>query len=420
MRIKITILIILAFFCLGAQSLKDRIIYSEVQVTNNGQPGKVKVFTLTRGFDTYYHLKGICQAYNISFSYVPSKNRVLMNKGINSMRLTIGAEPALKEYALYSSKKYFLSAEGLNYVFSGLIKGSVKLDKKSKILEIQYEAPKKPAKIKNLPQVTAVPPGNVRIIPLLQGEKFQVQRIIIDAGHGGKDPGAVGKDGLQEKTVTLDLAVRTAALIKEKLKKEVFLTRDRDVYISLQERSALANKNKGDIFVAIHANANTDRRAEGTDIYIYDAEPSDKRSGNLAIRENMEYLKSGGIKSVLSELSFKSNDNLSVLLAGNILDNIVNNVDVQSRNKNMILRAPFYVIAHANMPAVLVEVAFITNREEERKLRENEFRDSVAKAICQGVEDFISATMEMEKEDSTAVLREPVTGEYSEAGYKAP
>ncbi|MFH1074878.1 MAG: N-acetylmuramoyl-L-alanine amidase [Candidatus Firestonebacteria bacterium] len=388
---------------------------SEVKVTNNGVPGKIKVYTLSRGFDTYYHLRGLCAAYKISFSYVPAKKRVLMSKGINSMRLTVGAEPRLKEHSIYSNKKYFLSAAGLNYVFSGLMKGSVELDKRSKVLQVKYEGELKTIKEDKGQQTVKVNTENIRTIPLLKGEKFKVERIVIDAGHGGKDPGAVGKNGLQEKAVTLDIALKTAELIRGKLKKEVVLTRDRDVYISLQERIAIANRNKGDIFISIHINANTDREAEGAEIYIYDSEASDKKSSRLAIRENMDFVKTGGIKSILSELSSKSDDYLSILLAGNILDNIVSSVDVESRNKNMILRAPFYVIAHANMPAVLVEVAFITNNDDEKKLKENDFKNGVAKAICQGVEDFINATNEQEKEEILA-MREQVTDEYKKEG----
>jgi len=401
---------------MGAQTLKDKVVLSEIKVTDNGVPRKIKVYTITRGFDTYYHIKGICQAYNFSFSYVPAKKRILMSKGVNSLRLTVGKEPKLKDQSLFSENKYFLSAEGLNYVFAALVKGSVKLDKKNKVLQVKYEGDLKIKKEVKGKTVVKGSMGNIKTIPLLQGDKFKVQRIILDAGHGGKDPGAVGKDGLQEKAVTLDIALKTAALIREKLKKEVFLTRDKDVYISLQERTAIANKNKGDIFVAIHINANVDREALGTEIYIYDAEPTDKKASKLAIRENLEYLKAGGIRTILSELGSKSNDSLSILLAGNILDNIVNGVDVESRNKNMILRAPFYVIAHANMPAVLVEVAFITNKNEEKKLREDEFRNKVAKAICQGVEDFINATNEDAKEEKL-VMREPVTEEYRKEGY---
>jgi N-acetylmuramoyl-L-alanine amidase len=401
---------------MGAQSLKDKIVLSEIKVVNNGKFSKIRISTLTRGFDTYYHLKSICKVYDISFSYVPLKKRILMSKGVNSMRLTIDKEPKLKEYAIFSDNRYFLSYEGLNYVFSGLMKGTVKIDKKSKVLYVRYETDIKHKKeVKIYPEVKTNT-GRIKTIPILQGEKFKVERIVLDAGHGGKDPGAVGKSGLQEKAVTLDIAIKTAELIKQKLKKEVILTRDKDVYISLQERAAIANKNKGDIFIAIHINANIDRDAEGTEIYIYDAEASDKKSSKLAIRENMEYLKTGGIKSILSELGSKSNDYLSILLAGNILDNVVAGVEVESRNKNMILRAPFYVIAHANMPAVLLEVAFITNKDEERKLKEDDFRNSVAKAICQGVEDFINATDEDKKEE-IAAIQEQVTGEYKKEGY---
>ena len=402
-RIKTYILVLLSLFCLGARSIKDKIVFSEVRVSDNGSQRKLKVYTVTRGFDTYYHLKGLCSAYDISFSYVPAKKRILLSRGVNSFRLTIGAEPKLKNYFIFSDTKYFLSAEGLNYVFAGLMKGSVKADKKNKMLVVTYETLKKPAVTVKPVKPASIIPG-MRTIPVLKGEKFEVERIVLDAGHGGKDPGAVGKKGLQEKQVTLDVALLTAKLIKAELKKEVILTRTKDEYVSLQERVGIANKNKGDIFVSIHINANTDRDAMGTEVYIYSAEATDKKSSSLAYRENLEYKKVGGITSILAELGSKSNDYLSILLAGNVLDNIMNYVDVASRNKSMILRAPFYVIAHSDMPSVLVEVAFITNTDEERKLRESEFRNNVARAITYGIKDFINATGSPDQEIEPAAL----------------
>jgi N-acetylmuramoyl-L-alanine amidase len=389
----------MSLLCVGARNIKENVTFSEVKILDNGQPRKINVSTLTRGFDTYYHLKGICTAFDISFAYVPAKKRVLMNKGVNSMRLTVGGEPKLKEFSVYYDKKYYLSAGGLNHVFAGLMKGTVATDKKSKMLMINYTAALKPKKAIKIKPGFEIKNNNIRTIALLKGEKFKVKRIILDPGHGGKDPGAVGKNRLQEKEVTLDIALKTAELIRTKLRKEVILTRTTDEYVSLQERTAIADKHNGDLFVSIHINANIDREAEGTEVYIYDVAASDKKSGLIALRENFEFPGTGGIKSILGELGSTSNDNLSIMLAGNILDNIVNYVDVESRNKNMILRAPFYVLAHSSVPAVLLEIAFITNKDEEKKLREGDFRNSVAKAICFGLEDFIGATENPEKEE---------------------
>ena len=407
----------MSLLCVGARNIKENVTFSEVKILDNGQPRKINVSTLTRGFDTYYHLKGICTAFDISFAYVPAKKRVLMNKGVNSMRLTVGGEPKLKEFFVYYDKKYYLSAGGLNHVFAGLMKGTVATDKKSKMLMINYTAALKPKKAIKIKPGFEIKNNNIRTIALLKGEKFKVERIILDPGHGGKDPGAVGKNRLQEKEVTLDIALKTAELIRTKLRKEVILTRTTDEYVSLQERTAIADKHNGDLFVSIHINANIDREAEGTEVYIYDVAASDKKSGRIALRENFEFPGTGGIKSILGELGSTSNDNLSIMLAGNILDNIVNYVDVESRNKNMILRAPFYVLAHSAMPAVLLEIAFITNKDEEKKLREGDFRNSVAKAICFGLEDFIGATENPEKEE-LAPAADVQTKEHKKEGAK--
>jgi len=228
--------------------------------------------------------------------------------------------------------------------------------------------------------------------PVLQSAKYKVDRIIIDPGHGGKDPGTMAKDGLQEKSVTLDLALKTAELIRARLKKEVVLTRDKDAYVGLHERIAIANRNSGDLFLSIHINANTDENIRGPKIYTYSSTTADRISRMLAIRENIEYIKPASIKRILSEPRSRSNNHLSIFLAGNILGSILRDVDVEAGNRYIISSAPFYVIEHVNMPAVLLEAGFITNREEEKKLRINDFRYKLASAICKGVEAYIGAT----------------------------
>ena len=228
--------------------------------------------------------------------------------------------------------------------------------------------------------------------PVLQSAKYKVDRIIIDPGHGGKDPGSMAKDGLQEKSVTLDIALKAAEVIRKRLKKEVILTRDKDVYVGLHERIGIANRNGGDLFLSIHVNANTDNNIHGPKIYTYSSINTDRISRMLAIRENIEYIKPASMKRILSEPRSKLLDHLSLFLAGNILGNILSNVDSEAGNKYIISRAPFYVIEHVNMPAALLEVGFITNTEEERKLRVNDFRYKLAAAICKGVEDYIRAT----------------------------
>ena len=228
--------------------------------------------------------------------------------------------------------------------------------------------------------------------PVLQSAKYKVDRIIIDPGHGGKDPGSMAKDGLQEKSITLDIALKAAEVIRSRLKKEVILTRDKDVYVGLHERIGIANRNNGDLFLSIHVNANTDNNIHGPKIYTYSSINTDRISRMLAIRENIEYIKPASMKRILSEPRSKLIDHLSLFLAGNILGNILSNVDSEAGNKYIISRAPFYVIEHVNMPAALLEVGFITNTEEERKLRVNDFRYKLAAAICKGVEDYIRAT----------------------------
>ncbi len=228
--------------------------------------------------------------------------------------------------------------------------------------------------------------------PILQNAKYRVERIIIDPGHGGKDPGTVTKDGLQEKAVTLDVALKTAEFIRNRLKKEVILTRDKDVYVGLHQRVRIANKNGGDLFLSIHVNANASDYVHGPKVYTRSSMNADRTSRMLALRENLGCIKPESMRRILSEPRSKMIDHLSVFLAGNILGNILNDVDAETRNKYIISQAPFYVVEHANMPAVLLEVGFITNSEEKRKIGIDDFRSKMAAAICKGIEEYIRAT----------------------------
>ncbi|MBI3016135.1 MAG: N-acetylmuramoyl-L-alanine amidase [Candidatus Tectomicrobia bacterium] len=216
-------------------------------------------------------------------------------------------------------------------------------------------------------------------------------KIVIDPGHGGKDPGAIGPGRLEEKEVVLDISLRVKRLLDATGRYETLLTRSGDVFIPLEERTAIANSHKADLFVSIHANANTKKTARGISTYRLGMNP-DQDAVELAARENKtSRRKLSEVELILKDLVLTSKSNESILLAQTVQSAMVN--ETRSLNHNGsdlgIREALFYVLVGAEMPAVLTEVSFITNLEEEKLLRKDAYRQALAQGIVQGIEMFL-------------------------------
>jgi len=218
-----------------------------------------------------------------------------------------------------------------------------------------------------------------------------IRTIVLDAGHGGKDPGAMGRAGLREKDVVLDVAEKVGRELKN-CGVKVLVTRSTDDFIPLPQRSDIANRKEADIFVSIHANASRSRRVEGFEVY-YLTESVDDDGRALAAAENAPLeLDRGNIhtriltlKAMLWDLVYTENRKESIELANFISKSVSNRLDLKTLG---IRGAPFAVLKGTRMPAVLVEIGYISNREGERKLSSDEYRSSMAQAIAKGIMDF--------------------------------
>lgn len=217
-----------------------------------------------------------------------------------------------------------------------------------------------------------------------------LRRIVVDAGHGGKDPGAVGANGLLEKDVTLKLAKELARELTRELGCEVILTRDRDVYLPLEERTAIANKVGADLFISLHANATKNRKAYGIETYYLNFSKNDQAAA-VAARENGTSLKQvSDLELILFDLMANSKINESSRLAAVIQETLVRNMSKKySDIKDLGVRqGPFYVLLGASMPSVLVETAFISHPREEKRLASGDFQKAAAQAIALAVKDY--------------------------------
>lgn len=222
--------------------------------------------------------------------------------------------------------------------------------------------------------------------------------IVIDAGHGGAETGAIGPGGLQEKDATLAIARRLSASLTRALFARVLLTRDSDSLISLDDRTALANHEKADLFLSIHANSSRATLARGSETYYLSLEASDRLAQEVANQENQAQPSStpepGAASSrdpaldfILWDLAQSAHLKESSALA----DAIQEELNVLSGTQNRgIKQAPFRVLVGATMPAVLVETAFISNPEEEKRLANPTFQQSVADAIAKAIGHFFA------------------------------
>jgi len=217
-----------------------------------------------------------------------------------------------------------------------------------------------------------------------------LRRIVVDAGHGGKDPGAVGKSGTLEKDVTLQMAKALSKELTKQIGCEVILTRSGDVYLPLEERTAIANKVGADLFVSLHANANKNRKAHGIETYYLNFSKNDKAAA-VAARENGTSIKEvSDLELILFDLMANSKINESSRLATVIQKGLVKGISKKySDVRDLGVRqGPFYVLLGATMPSVLVETAFISHPREEKRLRSSAFQKSAAKAIAAAIKDY--------------------------------
>jgi N-acetylmuramoyl-L-alanine amidase len=224
-----------------------------------------------------------------------------------------------------------------------------------------------------------------------------LRTVVLDAGHGGHDPGATGPGGLMEKELVLDVTRRVAKLVEERLGIKVLLSRDSDQFVALKDRTSFANKQRADLFVSIHANAHTSSGHEGVETYFLSSEATDIAARQTAALENSVVqlekpapgARSNGRQDMLrailwdlaqSEFLFESSR-----LAEVVQDSMTQSLRIPNRG---VKQAGFYVLGGAAMPAILIEIGFVTNPREERRLRESRYRDDIARAIFSGIAEY--------------------------------
>lgn len=233
---------------------------------------------------------------------------------------------------------------------------------------------------------------------------FLQRRVVIDPGHGGHDPGAVGQSGLYEKDVVLDIALRMRSIMQEEFPQyEVILTRETDVFIPLPERAAIANRQRADFFLSVHVNASPNRQARGIETYLLNW-TNDSEALRVAARENQISVKK--MKQVQSELGVilaslerESKREDSVRLAGSVQRALVAEMKTHypAITDLGVKQALFYVLVDAEMASALAEVSFISNPAEERLLADETYRERLARSLVNGVIAYFESAAPQEQ-----------------------
>jgi N-acetylmuramoyl-L-alanine amidase len=220
---------------------------------------------------------------------------------------------------------------------------------------------------------------------------LKIARVAIDPGHGGHDTGCLGPTGLREKDLVLDVGLRLKKLIERNMESTVIMTRSQDVFIPLEERTAVANEHTADLFISVHANASRSRKTRGVETYYLNF-TSDSEALEVAARENATSQESvHQLQDLIKKIALTEKIEESHELAKQVQHEVSTRLQQASgeQRDRGIRKAPFVVLIGANMPSILAEISFLTNPRDERLLKKGEYRQKVAEALYAGIARYV-------------------------------
>lgn len=269
-----------------------------------------------------------------------------------------------------------------------------------KSAETATARPPAPSPTEGVPLVAPPKPAKPRTggqQSLVRALGLKLGKVVIDAGHGGHDQGTTGPSGLLEKDLVLDVALKLGALIEEQLGSEVVYTRTTDVFIPLEERTALANQHRADLFISIHANSSPYKSISGAEVYYLNFTTS-KAALEVAARENAAHGKSiFELQDLVQKIALKDKVDESREFAAKLqtsLHGAWSKLNTTAKNRG-VKKAPFVVLIGASMPSVLAEIGFLSNPRDEQTLRRTESRTRLAEALFKGVQQYAATLSEM-------------------------
>ncbi|MCD6413229.1 MAG: N-acetylmuramoyl-L-alanine amidase [Elusimicrobia bacterium] len=362
-----------------------------IEILENGLPLGEAQMLLRNGFG-YLRTSDVANIFSLEADWLPKKKCIRLKNAKNeSIRLFLKSKKIYIKKRLCSLKKEPFFSNGRSWIplellltksFQGFVSSKVKWNFSKKTLEIGNGKQAAFAK-KRSPEI--------RAMPKYKKIKRRVRTIVIDPGHGGKDPGAVAIDGTKEKNIVLDIGFRLYKLLRKDPSFNAILTRKADIFLPLATRTLIANRAKADLFVSVHANASFRKQARGFEVYFLSDRASDSAAQAVANTENavVEMEEPGHYKTDINSIlwSMKLNEfmNESAEACGFLKTSMA---DIFGKNHCRIKQAGFYVLKGARMPAILVETAFLTNKKDRRMLKKRKYRQLIAEKIYEAIKKY--------------------------------
>ncbi len=306
-------------------------------------------------------LKDLCSQKNIFYQWDSISQIVTLNINNGKVKVLVGSN-----LVLIGEDKVFLSSP-------------------AKIIQSNIYVP---ADFK----IKVVEQKKIKPVVKFRDSYRKVREVILDPGHGGKDPGAMSKRGTREKDIVLDISRRVKQLLEQRGVK-VRMTRNKDVFISLQERTEIACRSKADLFVSIHANSNPNRNTQGMEVYVLkDLESNEKYEEQRRVNSKLLFrnlaMKQGQVdlENILDDMLYANKQVDSKLIASHVCRNVCREAKIRNGG---IKRAHFYVLRNTFIPSILIEVGYLTNLQEERLLKTGLHRQKLAEGIAQSILGYI-------------------------------
>jgi N-acetylmuramoyl-L-alanine amidase len=253
------------------------------------------------------------------------------------------------------------------------------------------------SKKKNAKTASASAPPTHEAAPTSMGDRsltralgLKLGRIVVDAGHGGHDTGTIGPNGVMEKDIVLDVALRLGRLLETRMGADVIYTRDDDTFIPLETRTAIANEHQADLFVSIHANSSSDPTARGVETYYLNF-TSNADALEVAARENAVSQKSiFELQDLVKKITLKDKIEESRELATDVQESLYGGLATRrsTLRDRGVKKAPFVVLIGANMPSVLAEISFVSNPTDEARMDTPEYREKIAESLYKGIAKY--------------------------------
>jgi N-acetylmuramoyl-L-alanine amidase len=220
-----------------------------------------------------------------------------------------------------------------------------------------------------------------------------INRIVIDPGHGGKDPGCIGRKGAREKDIVLDVSARLKKLLTTQTRVEVIMTRESDIFIPVENRPVIANQKQADLFISVHANSNPRKNRSGVQTFFLNFSSDPSVIATAALENATSSKNIGEMRSILRKIVRNVKIEESQDLAGKVQSNLVKNL--QKSYKNIqdlgVKGGPFWVLIGGDMPSILIEISHLSNLQEESRLKTEKYRQQIAQGIYAGVIDYINS-----------------------------